>query len=155
MSQLDLVSMCFTGRDHDTNLLEICAVHQVHAASVMISIHMDTSLESLQHLLVSTSCACSASPSVHLLLGEQVFHSCRDGQVFPSCRDDKVFICLTVGSTPDTCFGDVLHVVRQPGILCTRALRAVVMVLSLSGFSDIFSIMWSNSSLMVIPGKTS
>ena len=33
--------------------------------------------------------------------------------------------------------------------------RAVVMVLSLSGFSDIFSIIWSSSSLMVIPGKRS
>ena len=38
VSQLDLVSVFFTGKVHETNLLEIRTVlHQVHAASVMIS----------------------------------------------------------------------------------------------------------------------
>ena len=44
---------------------------------------------------------------------------------------------LTAGSSSDTCFGDGLHLVRLPGNLRTRA---VVMILILSGFSDIFSI---------------
>ena len=82
MSQLDLVSMFFTGKDHDTNLLEIRIVlHQVHAASVMISSHMDTSLEALQHFFRSyVSCMLS--------LVIKSSHSCRDDQVFHSCRDD-------------------------------------------------------------------
>ena len=51
VSQLGPLLMFFTGIDHETNLLEIRTVlHQVHAASVMISGHMDTSLEALQHL---------------------------------------------------------------------------------------------------------
>ena len=67
---------------------------------------------------------------------------------------------LTAGSSSDTCFGDGLHLVRLPGNLRTRAVVmililldfacassqasesccAVVMILTLSGFSDIFSI---------------
>ena len=67
------------------------------------------------------------------------------------------FVCLTVGSTTDTCFGDDPHLVGLPvfPLIHLSHARAVVMVLSLSGFSDIFSIIWSNSSLMVIPGKSS
>ena len=43
--------MFFTGKDHETNLLEIRTVlHQVHPASMMISSHMDTSLGARQHL---------------------------------------------------------------------------------------------------------
>ena len=38
------------------------------------------------------------------------------------------FVCLTAGQLPDTCFGDVLHRVRLPENLCTRA---VVMILTL------------------------
>ena len=60
------------------------------------------------------------------------------------------FVCLTAGQLQTRAFGDVLHLVRPQGNLRTRA---VVMVLTLSGFSDTFSIIWSNSSLMVIPGK--
>ena len=47
------------------------------------------------------------------------------------------FVCLTVGSTPDTCFGDVLHLVGLPGfpLIHLSHARAVVMVPSLSGFS--------------------
>ena len=41
------------------------------------------------------------------------------------------FVCVTVGSTPDTCFGDVLHLVRLMGNLRTRAL---VMILTLLDF---------------------
>ena len=68
------------------------------------------------------------------------------------------FVRLTARSTPDTCFGDVLHLVRLRGesshpclvglpvfpLIHLSHARAVVMVLSLSGFSD-----------MVIPGKRS
>ena len=112
-------------------------------------------------LLVSTFRACSVT-------GDQVFHYCRDGQVFHFCRDHQVFhSCRDDGlrlsdcrSTPDTCFGDVLHLVRLLANLRTRALvmiltvldflcfplvhlshaRAVVMVLTKSGFSATFSI---------------
>ena len=117
----------------------------------MISIHLDKSLESLQHLLVSTSPTCSA------LVNKSFFLAVMMG-----------FVCLTVGSTPEPCFGDVPHRVRLPENLRTRAVvipvfphnhpgraRDVVMVLPLSGFSDIFSIIWSNSSLMVVSGKRS
>ena len=87
-------TMFYTGNDHETNLLEFRTVlHQVYVASLVISIHMDTSIESLQHpfrrhislnlcitLLVSTSPACSVT-------GEQVFHSCRDdGLRLSDCR---------------------------------------------------------------------
>ena len=41
------------------------------------------------------------------------------------------FACLTAGSTPDTCFGDVLHLVRPRGNLRTRA---VVMILTMLDF---------------------
>ena len=110
--------MFFTGKDHETNLLEIRTVlHQVHAASVMISIHMDTSLESLQHrsreyiscmlcitFLVSASPACS-------VIGEQVFPSCRDGQVFHSHRDDQVFhSCHDDGIRSSDCRVNSRHV---------------------------------------------
>ena len=136
-------------------LFEIRTVHQVHAASVMVSINLDTSLGSLHHL--SRECI----SCMLCIIGGQVFHSCRDDGIrFSACR-----------STPDTCFGDVLHLVRLPGkSLHSRCgddphrvspldrlspARTVVMVLSLSGFSGIFSIIWTNLSLMVIPGKRS
>ena len=113
-------------------LLEIrTGLHQVHAASVSISIHLDTSLGSLQHPLVSTSPACSACS----VIGEPVFHSCHDGQVFHSAVMVG-FVCLTVGSTPDTCFGDALHLVRLPGNVRTLAL---VMILTLLDFLCFFS----------------
>ena len=149
-----------------TNLLEIRTVfHQVHAASVMISIHMDTSLDSLQHPFVDTSRACSASPfSCALSLVIKSFtpavivgFTCPDCQVKLQTRALVMFSpCQTPGESSHSCCGDDPHLV---GLLVSplnhscRA-RAVVMVLSLSGFSDIFSIIWSNSSLMVIPGKT-
>ena len=41
------------------------------------------------------------------------------------------FACLNAESTPGTCFGDVLHLVRLPGKLRTRA---VVMILTLLDF---------------------
>ena len=41
------------------------------------------------------------------------------------------FVCLAVGSTPDTCFGDVLHLVRLTG---ESSHRALVMILTLLDF---------------------
>ena len=138
--------------------------------------------------LMDTSCACSASPSREyiscmLCITSLVSASLVDQSFTLSVMVKSLsvmvksftlavmiksltlavmpgFICLTAGSTPDTCFGDVLHLVRLPGNLRTRALvmtftlldflcfvstipshaRAVMMVLSLSGFSGIFSI---------------
>ena len=119
----------------------------------MISIHLDTSLESLPHLLESTSPACSALVNKSFILAVMVG-----------------FVCLAVGSTPDTCCpspcqtsgeslhsccGDDPHLVGLPVFPLLHLSHAVVMVLSLSGFSDILSIIWSSSSLMVVPGKRS
>ena len=133
----------------------------------MISIHMDTSPESLQHLLVSASRACSASllSSVHLL--HALHHFSRESS--PACSAsmvDKSFIRAVMAKsfTLTVMMG---FACQTAGQLQTRALvmsftlsdyslihlsnaRAVVMVLSLSGFSDIFSIIWCNLSLMVI-----
>ena len=110
--------------------------------------------------LVSASPACSASLfSLHALslvnksfiLAVMVKSFTLDDEVFHSCRDDGIRLS-DCRSTPDTWFGDVLHLGRLLGNLCTRA---VVMVLTLSGFSATFSIIWSNSSLIVTPGKRS
>ena len=49
------------------------------------------------------------------------------------------FACLTAGSTPDTCFVEVLHLVRLPGNLRTRA---VVMILTLLDFLCFLSPIW-------------
>ena len=49
------------------------------------------------------------------------------------------FACLTARSTPDTCFGDVLHLVRLPGNLRTRA---VVMILTLLDSLCFLSTVW-------------
>ena len=89
---------------------------KVHAASVMISGDMDTSLEAMFCItfLVSTSPACS-------VIVDQVFHSCRDdGLRLSDCRVHS-----------DTCFGDVLHLVTLPENLRTRA---VVIILTLFFF---------------------
>ena len=116
LEQLDTVDVSARPRDDVLHWQRRTVLHQMHAASVTISIHMDTSLESLQalhHLLVSTSPACSASffcECISCMLcitslvtasracsasfGGQVFHSFRDGQVFHSCRDDQVFPIL-------------------------------------------------------------
>ena len=130
-------------------LTEIRTVRQVHAASVMISIHLDTSLGSLQHILVSASPACSAS-----VVDKSFIRAVMMG-----------FACQTAGHSrhvlwrcpsPHSCCGDA-HLVGLPVFPLIRLsyARAVVMVFSLSGFTDIFSIIWSNSSLMVMPGTRS
>ena len=122
------MTVFFTGKDRGTNLLEIRTVlHQVHAASMMISIHMDTSVESLQHLLVSASPACSAS-----LVGKSFTLSVMV-KSFTFAVMIKSFTLAVLGLvrlTPDTCFGDVLHLVRQPGNPRTRALLDFLCFLS-------------------------
>ena len=63
----------------------------------------------------------------------------------------------TTGESSHSCFSPDPHLDGLPVFPLNRLMRAlaVAMVLSLAGFSDIFSIIWSNSSLMVIPGKRS
>ena len=68
-----------------------------------------------------------------------------------TCFGDVPSPCQTTGESSHSC---LVGLPVFPLVHLGNA-HAVVMVLSLSGFSDIFSIIWSNSSLMVIRGKHS
>ena len=83
-------------------------LHQVRAASVMISSHTDISAESLQHL-------------PHGYISFAVMIESFTLAVMVKSR-------LSVGSTPDTCIGDVLHLVR---VLVNLRTHALVMILTL------------------------
>ena len=63
------------------------------------------------------------------------------------------FACLTAGSTPDTCFGDVLHLVRPRGNLRTRAVVMILTMLDFFFFSPLKHL--GRPRGLLIPGKRS
>ena len=112
--------MFFTVKDQETNLLETRTVlHQVHAASVMISSHMDISLEALQHpsreyisCMLCITFLVSASPACSVTALAVMIKSFTLAVMIESFTLTVMgFACMTSGPTPDGCFGDVLHLV--------------------------------------------
>ena len=114
-----------------TSLKIRTVLHQVHAASVMIS---TTWTHLCITLLVQYIFCMLVSSGEQVLFTLAVMIKSFTLAVMVKSFTLAVmmgFVCLTPGSTPDTCFGDVLHLVRLPGNLRTRA---VVMILTLLDF---------------------